>query len=323
MYGRICTIDSAELVQEPTENTGQAHLPLLLHPDPSEVLFLGLGTGITAAGAIPHAEVRHGTVVELIPEVVDAARLLEKENFGVVDHPKFNIRIDDGRHFLLTTQDRFDVMISDLFVPWESETGYLYTVEHYQTAKGRLRSGGIFCQWLALYQLGVQEFEMIADSFASVFPHTTLWWGSLDPDRPILALVGSADAIRLDGSAVNARLQAMRRTSMYVDDEIQTAEDIAFRLVGRWPARNSARLNTDEHPWIEFSAPWAHRDRRLLQGRECQRYFDRSLSQILDQEAALASGSASGWIDPERRLAWQEFILWGTSFGEDDASEVE
>src|SRR5690606_9683447 len=32
----------------------QAHIPLLLHERPRDVLFMGLGTGLTAGGAIPH-----------------------------------------------------------------------------------------------------------------------------------------------------------------------------------------------------------------------------------------------------------------------------
>ena len=54
----------------------QAHIPLLLHDDPQDVLFLGLGTGLTAGGAVPHPNVNSIVAVELIPEVVEAARML-------------------------------------------------------------------------------------------------------------------------------------------------------------------------------------------------------------------------------------------------------
>lgn len=184
----------------------QAHLPLLLHPRPADVLFLGLGTGLTAAGALPHPEVERAVVVELVPEVVDAARLLADANRGVVDHPKVEVRVGDARHFLHATDRRFDVIVSDLFVPWESETGYLYTVENYRAARRRLKLGGIFCQWLPVYQLGPREFEMIADSFAAAFPDVSLWWGHLDPHRPIVALVGGDASMTADASSVEDRL---------------------------------------------------------------------------------------------------------------------
>ena len=100
-----------------------AHLPLLLHPAPRDVAFLGLGTGLTAAGAVSHEQLESITIVELIPEVVDAARMLSAANFGIVDHPRTQVDIDDARHFLQNTDDDFDVIVADLFVPWESETG--------------------------------------------------------------------------------------------------------------------------------------------------------------------------------------------------------
>ena len=111
---------------------------------------MGLGTGLTAGGAIPHSDVENIVAVELIPEVVDAVRMLSEHNYNVVDDPKVDIQIDDARHYLLANDRAFDVIISDLFVPWESETGYLYTVEHYEIALQRLKPDGLFCQWLPL-----------------------------------------------------------------------------------------------------------------------------------------------------------------------------
>ena len=63
-----------------TRESRQAHIPLLLHPQPTDVFFMGLGTGLTACGAISHPEVNSITIAELIPEVVEAARLLATEN---------------------------------------------------------------------------------------------------------------------------------------------------------------------------------------------------------------------------------------------------
>ena len=175
-----------------TREFRQAHIPLLLHPNPEDVLFMGLGTGLTAGGSISHEEVKRIDIAELIPEVVDACRLLADHNFNVIDHPRTDVYVDDARHYLLGTERRYDVIVSDLFVPWESESGYLYTVEHYEIAKERLKTDGIFCQWLPLFQLGKVEFEAIADSFSSVFPNVTIWWAELAGSKPVVGLVGSS-----------------------------------------------------------------------------------------------------------------------------------
>ncbi len=119
--------------------------------------------------------VDRAAVVELIPQVVEAAQLLGAANRGIVDHPKVEVRVDDARHFLRRTDRRFDVIVSDLFVPWESRAGYLYTDEHYAAVRRCLSPGGLFCQWVALYQVGPADFELIADTFAASFPVATLW----------------------------------------------------------------------------------------------------------------------------------------------------
>ena len=66
---------------------------------------------------------------------------------------------------LLGTDDSFDVVIGDLFLPGKQGTALLYTVEQFEAVKMRLAPGGVFAQWLALYQLSEGEFLGIARSF--------------------------------------------------------------------------------------------------------------------------------------------------------------
>lgn len=282
----------------------QAHLPLLLHPQPAEVLFLGMGTGMTPGAATLHPEVKRATVVELIPEAVEAARLLREANFSVADHPRVAIAVDDARHFLRQSDRQFDVIVSDLFVPWESETGYLYTVEHFQAARRRLRSGGLFCQWLPMYQLGPGEFELIADSFAAAFPDVSLWWGHLDPRRPIVALVGGEGSPRFDGAEVEDRLAWLARTGP-ADEDMRTARDLGGRYVGQWVPPQPGWLNTDEHPRVEFLMPFTERNRALLRGAELVLYFDAVLAALPDRSEGFKVARDPASV----RHAWQRLIL--------------
>ena len=94
-------------------------------------------------GADSPDELRSITVVELIPEAVSAARYLEQTNRGLVDNPRVEIHVNDARRFLRGSGRKFDVIVSDLFVPWESHTGYLYTVEHYRVGRASLNSGRV------------------------------------------------------------------------------------------------------------------------------------------------------------------------------------
>ncbi|QDS93437.1 Spermidine synthase [Roseimaritima multifibrata] len=245
----------------------QAHLPLFIHPNPTNALFLGLGTGMTAGGAIPHQELEAISIVELIPEVVEAAAMLGKENRRVVEDPRVQMIVDDARHYLLTSETRYDVIVADLFVPWESETGYLYTVEQFAAVKKNLRKGGLFCQWLPLYQLGSDDFQMIADSLRDQFPHVTLWWGRLNANRPILALVASMDPLRVDQAATDRRLEAMQQRGELDDTYLANAKQLVQLYAGDWPRRQGMTLNRDEHPWVEFQSPLSHRSGRLIRNQ--------------------------------------------------------
>jgi spermidine synthase len=288
----------------------QAHLPLLLHPEPRQALFLGLGTGMTAAGALPHPEVKRITIVELIPEVVEAARLLREGNRNVVDASKTRIVVDDARHYLLATDREFDVIVSDLFVPWESETGYLYTVEHYQRCREALRPGGICCQWLPVYQLGAEEFRLIADTFASVFPESALWWGRLDPQRPIMALIGAERPLQIDRAELARRLSELQAMKLPYDPWLESPERMLDLVVGRWPRPSGEPLNTQEHPRLEFLAPLAHQDRRLLSGANFRRFFDHTLATLPDPGVSV---DGSGFV-PEGhqvRVQNQRLMLFG------------
>src|SRR4029077_2569039 len=149
----------------------QGLLPLLLHPNPRRVAFIGLATAISASAG-PALGVEETTVIELVPEVATAARVhFAPWNAKLLNRPDVRLVLDDGRRYLAATSDRFDVIVSDLFVPWNPGTGNLYAREMYETAARRLAKGGLFCQWLPLYQLTQGEFNIIVRTFLAVFPH--------------------------------------------------------------------------------------------------------------------------------------------------------
>ena len=286
----------------------QAHIPLLLHEHPTDVLFMGLGTGLTAGGAVPHQEVKSIVAVELIPEVVEAARVLAEHNYRVVDHSKVEIHIDDARHDLLANDRKYDVIVSDLFVPWESETGYLYTVEHYQIASRRMKADGLFCQWLPLYQVGEREFELIANSFASVFPNTTLWWGQLQSRSPVIALIGTKSPINFDSIRIANRLHNLKQQVARIDPNIATPEYLSDLYIGDWKLQPSAMLNTDEHPRVEFLTPISNRNRQMIRGKALEKFYDNVLSK-LPNDSVTFSGQGSDSA-PAKRRARQRLILF-------------
>lgn len=259
----------------------QGHLPLLLHDSPRRVAFIGLATGTTASAALDFPEVEEITVMELVPEVVEAARYFADENAGILDDPRVRIIVDDGRRVLGSADDRYEVIVSDLFVPWESKTGYLYTVEHFEAVRARLSDDGVFCLWLAGWQLGPAEFEIIAQSMDEAFEHVGVWQLSRSRKRAMFALVGVNREHELSRETLAAKMKDRRPPPLGRDYVLRKADDIVAWYAGDWTPLPDTPLNTDENPIIEFSAPKSHRQRGVrLKGESFSRFYETRLMSL-------------------------------------------
>jgi spermidine synthase len=170
----------------------QAHLPLALHENPKEVAFLGVATGITPGAALDDERVHSLTAVEISSAVAEIARQwFAKENRGLFSDPRAKIVVEDGRTWFAANVERFDVVVGDLFLPWGPGEGRLYSREHFQAVRNSLNEGGLFCQWLPLYQLTWHQFAVIANTFLTVFGEMAIYHRAVGSNDPVVALVGS------------------------------------------------------------------------------------------------------------------------------------
>ncbi len=151
------------------------HLPALLHPEAQNALMISFGNGI-ASGAMATHPIPRIHAIELVAEQVEAARLYQAENRGVLDRPGFQVTIEDGRNYLLRSNERYDIITADATHPINSSSWALFTSEFYTMVKGRLADDGVFIQWLPFHDLAERDYRDIIHTFQSVFPHTTLWY---------------------------------------------------------------------------------------------------------------------------------------------------
>lgn len=229
------------------------HLPMLVAPHPQEVLVIGLGAGMSA-GATTLYPVDHVTVAELSAAVLKAARFFAPENADVMDNPNVKVVVDDGRNFLLANPAQYDVITSDPIHPWVAGSTNLYSSEHYQLCRQHLKKDGVMAQWLPLYQLSNDDYLMIAKTFAGVFPHSSLWVTGYDS-----FLVGSASPLKIDYASWQRKLA---KTGVKKDLDRINLSDInellscfALDQTGINTLSAQAKVITDNHPHLEFSAP--------------------------------------------------------------------
>lgn len=248
-------VDASSGSDMPTQKT-LAHLPLLLHPNPQDVLVIGLGSGVTAASALVHP-ISTLDIVELSPEVVEASRYFDTRNGSALDDPRTRLVVGDGRSHLWLSTRKYDVIISEPSNPWMAGVTALFTREFFSAARARLAPGGIICQWAHTYTISAADLRSIVATFLAEFPQGTMWMIG----RSDLLLIASTEPLngRLDHLS-----QAWSRPGVAADlREISASGLFAFLssfAAGPEELRRyagNAPIQTDDRMALEFSGPRA------------------------------------------------------------------
>ncbi|MBI4848238.1 MAG: fused MFS/spermidine synthase [Nitrospirae bacterium] len=246
---------STHLADQQTQYT-LGHLPMLLNKDPKKVLVVALGSGMTLGATLVHPSVEQVTLVEIEPKVTGVARTFEKYNHHALDNPKLRTIFNDGRNFLLTTKEKFDVITADPIHPWFRGAGYLYTSEYFKLASEHLREGGVMCQWLPIYELTVEDLKSVMRTFSGNFRYTVMWFDYNDA-----TLIGSNSPIVLDEAELNRRIAVpeiaddLRRVMMYPAREFLNY--FVMGTEGMKAFGEDGTINTDDNLYLEFSAPFS------------------------------------------------------------------
>ena len=281
------------------------HFTTLVPDDPSSVLVIGMGAGVTAGAVSIDPRVDRVTIVEiesLVPEVV--SEYFSDHNFGVATNPKVQVRIDDGRHYLLTTDETFDAITSDPLDPWVKGAANLYTLEFWELVRKRLNPGGVVTVFVQLYEAGVEAVKSEIATFLEVFPYGTIWANTVNGQGYDLVLMGRLEPTPIDVGAWDERLQrpAYREVRASLSEVgIESALDLLSTYAGR----------ADElGPWLEDAE--INRDRNLrlqyLAGLGINRY-EQDL--IYRQMLSYITYPEDLFVGPEGSLAWLRGVITG------------
>ncbi|MEI8344821.1 MAG: fused MFS/spermidine synthase, partial [Candidatus Omnitrophota bacterium] len=234
------------------------YLPLLAHPEPKDVLIIGLGSGMTVAAVNEFETVRTVDVAEVEPRVVPACQLFARYNRDALRDKRVHVIFQDGRNHLQYTDRRYDVIISEPSNPWMAGVAQLYTRENYLRASKRLSEGGLYCQWLHSYRMSQRGFVSVLKTFASVFPHVYLFnvqdvdyllLGSLEPltfdMERARALIRRRPAVASDLAA-----SGLRDESFIAGSFVLAGSDLRRALAGQ----PLSELNTDEKLSLGYEA---------------------------------------------------------------------
>jgi spermidine synthase len=232
------------------------HLPMLIHPGtPKRVLHICFGVGNSLSAVASHDELERVDNVELSPHVLDAGPLFWS-NDGVLKHPKVRTIIDDGRNYLLTTGEKYDVIMLEPPEMFTAGVVNLYTKEFYEQARARLNPDGLVMTWLPTGNMTLDDERQMFRAMWEVFPHSTVWW---QLDSGCALLVGTPEPLRVDYQKVKTHLTEGRVSQ---DMKLSKVRDVdhflSFFVFDEAAFTEFVRdvpATTDDRTVIDFTAP--------------------------------------------------------------------
>lgn len=232
------------------------HLPVLLHPDPKQVLIIGLGAGVSSGiiGAYPGVEAV--TVVELNDEVPGGTAKFAEWNFDVLNNPKVKIVINDGANYVKATKKQYDFISSDPIHPFIAGNGTLYSEDHWKICRDRLKEGGVIAQWIPLYQLSPTDWATIIHTFTSVFPNSSMWYSGID-----VVLIGFKGEVKIDPDRMAEKMADPRIARDLLTMGVSSPGDVfGWFIAGPKELQEmgaAAPINRVDRPVLEYTAPRA------------------------------------------------------------------
>lgn len=198
-------------------------VPYLLHPEPRTAFVVGFGGGNTAFGLTRTADLETIRVVELEPAIVEAVKTASGGIVAALMDPRVDLRFNDARNALLVEDTLYDIIVSQPSHPWLAGSGTLFTREFFTIVNSRLRTGGVFGQWVNLFNMDAVTLGAILKSFYEVFPYGFALRPSGGRD---LLVFGSHWPLVLDPDRTEARLTHRELASHLARQRVASVTDL-------------------------------------------------------------------------------------------------
>ena len=232
-------------------------LPMILAPQARRVANIGFGTGMTTHALLASPTIEQVDTIEIEPAMVKAGEFLRRVNWRALDDPRSRLHYEDAKTYFAANQSRYDVIISEPSNPWVSGVASLFSSEFYRDVRRYLADGGLFVQWVQLYETTPRLLATVVGALEENFSDYE-FWRSNNNDLLIVAVhrgtVPVADARALERPEVRAELERFR---------ILNLDDLLLHRVGGRAALTpyfaafGVEPNSDYFPVLEMKAPLA------------------------------------------------------------------
>ncbi|WCL47759.1 polyamine aminopropyltransferase [Leptospira sp. GIMC2001] len=171
-FGRMFTLDDVTMVTERDEHSYHemiAHIPMMSHPNPENVLVIGGGDGGTVREVLKHPSVKEVVLCEIDKGVVDACYKYFPEIAEAMKDKKVIHHYDDGAKFARENKGRFDVILVDSSDP-VGPAEVLFKEPFYRDMAGALRETGVIATQAESYWYHGDVIKSLFEFIPKIFP---------------------------------------------------------------------------------------------------------------------------------------------------------
>ncbi len=240
-------------------------LPLLHHANPRTAAVIGFGSGLTTHTLLGDPRLQAVDTIEIEPAMIEGARVFGQRVGRAFDDPRSHLHIEDAKTWFAANRKRYDIIVAEPSNPWVSGVASLFSAEFYRFVPRHLQPGGLFVQWIQLYEIDDELVAAVANTLASAFTDYRVYLSN-NTDMLIVARadgsIGELDASVLATPALRPELEHVG---------IATAQDVLAHQLGDRAtlqplfAALSARRTSDFFPILSLEAPRARFADRVAQ----------------------------------------------------------
>lgn len=238
-------------------------LPLLMHPEPRTAAVIGMGSGRSTHTLLTDPRLERVDTIEIERAMVEGAKLFGSLTERTFTDPRSHIHIEDAKAYFSGTAQHYDLIVSEPSNPWVSGVASLFSEEFYSIVRRQLAEGGLFVQWIQLYEINDQLTASILKAMLRHFPYVR----AFSPNSSDLLLVAAPDGPIPAPGAYDKLTQELKDLLTGIDlpyaSGLRLREVADQRLLAAYAAAPEIPPNSDYFPIVDQRAV-AH---RFLQNR--------------------------------------------------------
>jgi len=242
-----------------------AALPLLIKPDAKTFANIGWGSGLTGEVALSHSGPGVLDNIEIEPAMVAGARSFSPRVSRPYSDPRSNVHFEDAKSYFARHGKLYDVIMAEPSNPWVNGVAGLFTTEFYRDTKRYLAPGGLFVQWLQVYEFNDRLLGSILAALGENFADYEIY--ESNPGDVLVVAVAEGRVPRPGAlpEKETGFMEQLRRLGITHVEEISARSLGTKKQIGPLFSALAPPVNSDFRPFVQLEAP-----RSRFQGSRAQ-----------------------------------------------------